>query len=97
MQAQTVLGESLRQHRQHPLCVLFLLEEQRGIIRKADFKRPSPKPWLDLVLEPDIEHFVQVEIAERGRHHAPYAKDNFQFERRVEGWRKLSLLDLRRK
>ena len=66
MQAQTVLFESLRQYRQHPPCILFPLEDQRRVIRKADLKRPSPKPWLDFVLEPHIEHFVQVEVAEHG-------------------------------
>ena len=40
---------------------------------------------------------VQNHVRKRWREHAPYAKDNFQFERRIEGWRKLSLLDLRRK
>jgi hypothetical protein len=29
--------------------------------------------------------------------YSPYAKDNFQFERQISGWRKLSLVDLRRK
>src|ERR1039457_6983748 len=29
--------------------------------------------------------------------HAPYAKDNFQFERRISAWRKPSGVDLRRK
>ena len=40
--------------------------DQRRIIRKADLERPSPEPWLDFMLEPYIEHFVQVEITERG-------------------------------
>jgi hypothetical protein len=65
MQAQTVLRESFRQYRQHPPRILFPLEDQRRVIRKTDLKRPPPKPWLDFVLKPQVEHFMQVEVTEQ--------------------------------
>ena len=65
MQAQAVLRESLRQHRQHPPRILFPREDQGRVVGKTDLKRPSPKPWLDVVLEPNIEHLVPVEVTEQ--------------------------------
>ena len=72
MQAQTVFGESLRQYRQHPPRILFPLEDQRRVIRKTDLKRPSPKPWLDFVLKPHIEHVMQIEVTEQRGNYAAY-------------------------
>jgi hypothetical protein len=66
VQAQTVLCESLRQYRQHPPRILFPLKDQRRVIGESDLKRPSPKPWLDLVLKPHVEHFMPIEVTERG-------------------------------
>ena len=39
-------------------------DSQRRVIRKTDLKRPSPKPRLDFVLKPQIEHFVQVKVTQ---------------------------------
>jgi len=47
---------------------------------------------------PDPIQFIQVDIGQQWRDHAPYTKGNFQFERTVAEWReRYSLLDLRRK
>jgi len=47
---------------------------------------------------PDPIQFIQVDIGQQWRGHAPYTKGNFQFERTVAEWReRYSLLDLRRK
>jgi hypothetical protein len=40
---------------------------------------------------------MQVDVGEQRRDHAPYAKDNFQFERQVALRRSAPVLDLRRK
>jgi hypothetical protein len=40
---------------------------------------------------------MQVDVAEQRRDDALNAKDNFRFERVVTGWRRGSVLDLRRK
>ena len=42
--------------------------------------------------------FIEYEVTQQRRKHAPYTKGNFQFERTVVGWReRYTLLDLRRK
>jgi hypothetical protein len=65
MQAQTILGESLRQYRHYPPRILFVLKDQCRVIGKTNLKGPSPKLRPDLVLEPQIEHLVQIEVAEQ--------------------------------
>ena len=53
---------------------------------------PSP------ALGPEIEGIVQVDVREQRRDDALNAKDNFQFERKICGWKLgLSLVDMRRK
>jgi hypothetical protein len=49
------------------------------------------------MLVPRQQKAPEVEVGEERRCHAPYAKDNFQFERRISAWRKPSGVDLRRK
>ncbi len=72
MQAQAILRESLRQYRQYPPCIDFPLEDQRRVIRTADLKRSPLQSALGLVLKPQVEDFVQVEITEQRRNYAPY-------------------------
>jgi hypothetical protein len=50
-----------------------------------------------LPLHPSIEGVMHEQVHQHRADYSPYAKDNFQFERRISGWRKLSLLDMRRK
>jgi hypothetical protein len=53
----------------------------------------SMSPALQLAVE-----FVEHDIAEQRRKHAPYTKGNFEFDRTVTGWRtRYPVLDLRLK
>ena len=45
----------------------------------------------------DVVERVEIEIGEQGTDQSPNAKGTFQFERVVERWRSLAVLDLRRK
>jgi len=76
MQTQAVLGESLRQHCQHPPRILFPFEDQHRVIGETDHSRTPPTPRLELMLEPDVKHFMQIEVTEQRGNHSPNAKDN---------------------
>jgi hypothetical protein len=59
---------------------------------------PPFKPRSRHVLEPFIQHIVQVNVCEQWRDCAPYAKGNFSFERVICDWRaRVAVLDLRLK
>ena len=45
----------------------------------------------------ELIKFMQIDVGENRRDHAPYTKGNFQFERVVRGWRNTPILDLRLK
>jgi hypothetical protein len=77
--------------------VLPELESRHEIISKTHQIRLTPTSRFDLLLKPQVEQKVKVDVTQHGRDYSPYAKDNFQFERRISGWRQLSLVDLRRK
>ena len=62
MQPKAVLPKPLRQHPKHPPRVVFVLKHQHRIVGIADLKRPPPKPRLHLVLEPLVQHLVQVDV-----------------------------------
>ena len=97
VQPQPVLLQPLRQHPKHPSHVVLVLEHQHRVVGVADLKRPPPKPRLHFVLEPLIQHFVQVDVRQCRRDDAPNAKGNFRFERQIVGWRDRPLVDMRRK
>src|SRR5262249_44830164 len=60
MQLQPVPLESLRQHLHHPLRVVLSLEGDHEVIRVPDQARSAPEPRSDVVLEPKIEHVVEI-------------------------------------
>src|SRR5688572_8673830 len=62
VKAQPVLLESLRQYGQHPVSVFLALEDDDEIIRVSDQGRTSSEARLDLILEPLVEDFVQVDV-----------------------------------
>ena len=39
--------------------------------RRTALKRPSPKPWLHFVLEPLVQHLVQIDVTQRRGNHTP--------------------------
>ena len=65
MQAKTVLLQPLRQHPKHPPRIVFVLEHQHRVVGVADLKRPSPKPRLHFVLEPLVQHLLQIDVTQR--------------------------------
>ena len=65
MQAQAVLLQPLRQHLKHPPRVVLVLEHQHRVIGVTDLKRPSTQPRFDLVLEPLVQHLMQIDVAQR--------------------------------
>jgi hypothetical protein len=48
-------------------------------------------------MDPQVEGVVKIDVRQERRYHSPNAKGNFQFERVVQGWRSLAVVDLRRK
>ena len=55
----------------HPPRIVFSLEDQHRVVGISDLKGPPPKPWLDLVLEPQVQHLVQIDVGKRRGYHAP--------------------------
>jgi hypothetical protein len=44
-----------------------------------------------------LVHFIEQDIGQQRREYSPNAKDNFEFELKICGWRGDAVLDLRRK
>ena len=53
----------------HPPRVVLVLKHQHRVIGVTDLKRPSPKPRLHFVLEPQVQHLVQIDVRKRRRDH----------------------------
>ena len=49
------------------------------------------------LLDPEIEDVVQKDVGQERADYSPNAKDNFEFELKICGWRGDVVLDLRRK
>ena len=62
MKCQSEARQALGQHLKHPPCVLFLLKGQQRIIGETDREGPSVQTRFDLLLEPAVEHLVQVDV-----------------------------------
>jgi hypothetical protein len=59
---------------------------------------PTPRELREYPCHPEIERVMHEEIRENRAAYALNAKDNFQFERKIFGWRRhYCVLDLRRK
>ena len=97
VKTETVLLQPLRQHPKHPPRVVFVLEHQHRIVGITDLEGPSPKPRLHFMLEPLVQHLMQIDVTQRRRDDAMNAKGNFRFERQIVEWRDRPLIDLRRK
>jgi len=66
-------------------------------VDEAIIRIPTPREVGMRPFHPEIEGIVQEEIGKYRADHAPYAKDNFRFERALTGWRGGVVVDLRRK
>ena len=62
VEGEPVLRKPLPEHLPHSLRVLLVLEAQHEVIRVAHQRAAQAKPRLDLALEPDVEHVVQVDV-----------------------------------
>ena len=63
MYLQTESLESLRQNCHHPQSISLLLEYDHKIIRPPEKPGFPFQPMFDLVFEPLVEYFVEIEIA----------------------------------
>jgi hypothetical protein len=55
VEAETKDREALAQHLSYPLCIIFVFEGDREVIRIADQLGFAPQSWNDVVLEPKVE------------------------------------------
>jgi hypothetical protein len=73
------------------------LETNHKVIDIAHQSGFAPQPALHNALEPEVEHVMEVEVAQKYADHSLNAKGNFRFERTIVDWRSGFVLDLRRK
>src|ERR1700676_2630334 len=69
MHRQPVPVKSLWQQVQHPPCVFFTGEAYDEVVRIADQERTSLQPRLDFLLEPHVQHIVQIDVGQQRRNH----------------------------
>ena len=67
---QTMLREPLREQFQNPAGVRLAGEAQNKIIRKADQEHTASQLRLHLLLDPFIQHIVQINVCEQRGDHA---------------------------
>src|SRR3989475_639305 len=71
VERQTILCESLGKHFQNPLRVLAILKAENEVIGVPNFGSHAAEARLHLVLEPLVEHIVQVNIGQQGTDDLP--------------------------
>jgi len=64
VEVETKTREALSHHLSHPLCIVFTLEGDDKIVRKADQLSFAPQSWNDIALKPRVEHVVQVDVSQ---------------------------------
>jgi hypothetical protein len=67
MESKAEPSHPLLEHAHHPLGVLPVREPDHQVIGVANERCPSEQPRFDLALEPQVEHMVQVHVAEERR------------------------------
>jgi hypothetical protein len=65
VERQAVLAEALRQYLQHATGVLFTGEAHDEVVRVAYQESASLQPGLHLLLEPHVQHVVQVDVGQQ--------------------------------
>src|ERR1700731_1435743 len=65
MQRQPVLGETLPEHLQHPTRVSLMGKADDEIVCVADEKGTSLQEWFHLLLEPHVQHVVQIDVGQQ--------------------------------
>jgi hypothetical protein len=62
---QPVLRKPLREHLRDPTRVVLPGEDEHGIVRKADKSRRAPQSRLHDVLEPLVQHLMEIDVREQ--------------------------------
>jgi len=98
MELKPVPTEPLTRHIQQSLAGQVVLEGDHHVISVSNQLAPPLEPRSRHLLEPFIQHMVQIDVCKQWRDYSPYAKGNFTFDRVICGWRRgLAVLDLRLK
>src|SRR6266850_560445 len=69
MDRQPVPAKTLWQHLQHPPSVFFTGKAYDEVVRITDEESTSLQPRLDLLLEPHVQHVVQIDVGQKRRNH----------------------------
>jgi len=78
VQFQSVPRQPLPQHFQHAFRVRSALDAHDDVVSIADHERPAFQLGFDLLLEPRIQHFMQVDIAQQRRDHSALRRSLFR-------------------
>ncbi|MCP1737483.1 hypothetical protein M2209_008894 [Bradyrhizobium elkanii] len=97
MELKPIPTEPLIQHVQQSLAGQVVLEGNHRVISVSGQLASTFEPRSRHLLEPFIQHVVQVDVCKQWRDGSLNAKDNFRFERVIVGWRDRAVVDLRRK
>src|SRR3989338_5775108 len=71
MKRQAILRESLGEDLQDSLRVLAILKAENEIVRVSDFGGPPAQARFHLLLEPLIEHVMEVDVGQQGTDDLP--------------------------
>jgi hypothetical protein len=75
---------------QEPLGIRFALKPHHQIVRVADNNHLPARHFPPPCFHPKVENVVKIHIGQQRRNDSPNAKDNFEFERRLQFRRKSS-------
>src|ERR1035438_3588045 len=75
MESQAEPTETLGQNLQDPPCVFFTGKAHDEVVRITDHESPAPQSWFHFLLEPNIQHVVQVGVGQQGRDHPALRSD----------------------
>jgi hypothetical protein len=65
VEIEPVPRKPFREHLRYPTRVVLPGEDEYGIVRKADEGRRAPQPRLHDVLEPLVQHLMEVDVREQ--------------------------------
>lgn len=65
MERQPIFRESLVQGLEYPFCIFSVLKAENEIIRETDFVSFPAQAGPDLLLEPLVQHIMEVDIRQQ--------------------------------
>src|SRR6266404_5317120 len=77
-QLQPEVGKPLPHFCLEAVHVLSILESRHEIISETHQIRLTPTKRFDLLLKPQVEQKVKIDVTQHRRDYSPYAKANFQ-------------------